>query len=53
VFTGFRLDMALKTHDLDAIFPVPPFYDALEWRPRTDSGTPAGARSDPLAWYAA
>ena len=33
VFTGFRLHMALKTHDLDAIFPVAPFYDALGMAP--------------------
>jgi hypothetical protein len=53
VFTGFRLHMALKTHDLDAIFPVRPFSTKLwVWCPRTDleaSQPPA----DDLEYYAA
>ena len=52
VFTGFRLHMALKTHDLDAIFPVRPFSTKLwVWRPRTDSEARLRAREDPLDWY--
>jgi hypothetical protein len=45
VFTGFRLHMALKTHDLDPIFPVRPFFDALGMVPPDGGGgerTPQG-----------
>ena len=53
VFTGFRLHMALKAHDLDAIFPVRPFLDALGMAPPDGFEGAAPARhSDPLVWYA-
>jgi len=52
VFTGFRLHMALKAHDLDAIFPVRPFFDALGMAPPDGLGGTAPGRDD-LLWYAA
>ena len=53
VFTGFRLHIALKAHDLDAIFPVRSFFDALGRAPPDGPGDSAPARPrDPLRWYA-
>jgi hypothetical protein len=47
VFTGFRLHMALKAHDLDTIFPVRPFVDALGMAPPDGLEPPTQALGRP------